>query len=145
MKIITQRVNPKTEAVIALFVAVPLITGFLYYIFNTPDTYISQAVYGIFGKPDIIRTEENIILKGYLCDVCWATALESSIILILPKSKKFFIASVIISAVISTAFELLQFFKIISGTFDMLDIIAETASIIISGTIIYYIFRRKKS
>ncbi len=143
MKTITKRDNLKTAAVITVFTAVPLIIGFLYYVFNMPDTYVSQIIYGFFGKPEFIKSEENIFLKGYLCDICWAAALESSVILILPKSKKYFIASVIASALISTLIELLQLFGITSGTFDIIDIIAETASIIISGTIIYFIFRRK--
>lgn len=131
-----------------LFIIIPLSAGLIFYIFNSPGTYISQAFYALIGKEYAlfrlnVESSEAAFMQSFFCDICWSWALESSILLILPRKKKSFIASVLISVSVSTVLELLQLLQVVRGTFDIYDIAVETAAIIISGSVVYFISRRK--
>ena len=132
-----------------LFIVIPLLIGLLIYIFADNGSFlhdwftdhfgamVSQRIYNYLSKSSII-----VFLRNFLCDCCWAFSLEHSVYFILRNSRKGLFESVIISIVFSLFIESAQFFGIILGTFDFLDIIFEITAIVFAGFTIYFMFWR---
>lgn len=123
-----------------LNVLIPLIMGSLIYVFYSPDTYFVKALNNFINinvfEPNVITN----ILKNYFCDFCWCYSLAFAISYIYKESISI-IVTIIVPISVGIGLELLQFFKIISGTYDLLDIFSELLACIIC----YLILKNKKA
>lgn len=136
--------NIKTAFVFSFFIIVPLTAGLSVYLLHNSSTYVSRLIYTSLNiKPEIINYRSEFFHR-YFCDICWAFSLESSVYAVLPKEKMNAVWSAFISTALSSLFEILQLTGVISGTFDIGDIVAETIAIIMAGLILYIFLRRLK-
>lgn len=128
---------------IIVFVIIPLLLGASIYFLLSPETFVGNWL-SIFLKFESITeirdylSEYSIVIfiKNYFCDFLWAFSLESAIFIFF--IHKFSYYSIVISIVISFISEIIQKVHIISGTFDIFDIIIELSAILLS----YFLLRR---
>ena len=116
----------------------PLIFGGGIYAVFRPTSYVS----GVFNNIGFINRLSDTasqldgwfisFLKYWFCDFLWAYALAFCLLLVFEKTKHKFIYSIIISVILSVSLETLQFFSIISGTFDWWDLLAELTAVVLA-------------
>jgi|GEM_PF-2103352 len=114
-----------------LFTAVlPLLGGLLCYLLFRPDTYISTLIYGLLGIDGFkFNFPVNVLTtftRNFVPDICWAVSLFLFLELIFSE-KETAAVTTILFAVLT---EMLQMTDIMPGTFDVWDIIFETAGVI---------------
>lgn len=129
---------------INIFIA--LILGLLIYIVFRPDTYISKwfSESTHLGSIAIgMRVKKNIViafLRNYMGDFLWAYALTYSVqIFIEANRKKGYIALIISCIIFEILIEVMQKLNIISGTFDLYDIIVEVFATCSATLFIYMV------
>ena len=133
-----------------LSVILPLIIGLGIYIIVDNNSYLYKlfgaALYRFSFMNDLHAFAENnsvfIFLRCYICDFCWAFSLEGCVFLIFRNERRGLLISAVISIVFSVFIETLQYFNIIIGTFDFVDIIFEIIAVLLAVTNIYFIFWR---
>lgn len=139
-RLLTMSFFKKRQIIInILFIILPLIFGLIIYILSDRDVFISKLIFNLipFSFSSLnIRHPVFLFFRNHMCDFFWAVSLESCIGLILLNCKKQFLISIIISVVLSVLLELFQLFGIISGTFDIFDLLFETIAIIMAGLIL---------
>ena len=95
-----------------------------------------------------VLTKSNVvftIIRNFLPDVCWTISFFfMSIRFATNITKKYILLTSLYVFCIALLFELLQFFKIVKGTFDILDVITYTISIILA-CLIEILIRRKEN
>lgn len=134
--------NYEKTIIIILNILVPMLFGGMAYIFFRPDAYISQWVYSVFVDVKYNADYINMMRKSmlgnmfinYFSDICWAYALSFAIYHSL--RAKSVIPSCLICILFCSTIELLQINGIVSGTFDIMDIIAESIVCLVSHFII---------
>ena len=116
----------------------PLLTGLFIYLFVNKRAYIST----IINIPLKINVKglAGVFVKCWLCDMLWSYALTAALYLVLIPFRYRLILSATASFIVGVFLEGLQYFNIISGTFDVLDIIFELTAVLIA---VYVIKRRK--
>ena len=109
----------KKEAVLSILT---LSLGLLIYIFFRNGTYIHSLlrIHHSFGFSHLTFFGSDFI-KYYLPDFLWAFSLTNALMAISNKTKKAVLIIGLIVIVLSLIWELLQLFKVVSGTFDFLD------------------------
>lgn len=127
----------------------PLVAGLIIYILYKPEAYICRFIHSILGtsqNPDIILQKNCIInfVRFHLSDMCWSYALTSALSLILTLNRKSVAIAVSINTIFSITLEILQLNKVISGTFDVTDILLQILSGFMSAGIILYFGGYKK-
>lgn len=131
--------NRKKKLFYFFNISVPLILGTLIYIFFKNGTYINSLVFTVF-KADIPQPAVAEPLRRFLVcwasDMLWAYSLMFSLELSLKSFRRPALSALIISLFFSALTEALQYFRIIGGTFDLLDIISEFASVFTAYSII---------
>lgn len=104
-----------------------LILGLLIYLLFRENTIITTHMSYIMDlKPlrNVFLWAENDFLKYYLVDFLWALSFSCGLhIIFKPKIKVSLLCSFVV-IVFGTVFELLQFFNIINGTGDILDVLS---------------------
>ena len=135
-----------------LNITIPILVGFSIYLLWTSDTYVSSMVRALlrhFGLPEIpllrLSGPAARFARNHLCDMCWSYALVFSIALIQGFTGKDVICTVWICSGFSAAMEIAQYLHIVSGTFDILDIVLEIIACIFAGMMIYLFDWRKKT
>ena len=130
-------------------VFLPLLAGLAVYILLRPDTLVSGWFYRVlpFLKPEklpVTAAASRIrrFLSFYVPDMMWAYAFTSTVYLIFGISRRSVLPAVAISIAFFTFTELAQKFAVISGTFDILDILIEAAATALSIIIISLCVRR---
>lgn len=118
----------------------PLAVGLCVYLFFYQGTYINSILGIEFGLK--LKSVFGVFVKSWLCDILWAYALTHSLYLALHVFKHRILISAIISICFSAAFELLQLFGKVKGTFDILDILFQIAAVCIAAA---FIKRREKT
>ena len=111
-------------------IIIPLFIGFIIYCTVNKSTYISEIlnipvsinITGVFG----------LFVKCWLCDMLWSYAFVFALSYALSAFRHPVLIAAIISLCIGIVLELLQLFGIITGTFDILDIIFELAAVLLS-------------
>lgn len=132
-------------------IVIPILLGTVIYLFWTNDTYISIIVRDylhriplfdipLFNKSSMLAA----FIRNYFCDMCWAYAIIFCLVPIIGLSKKHIMLSTWIGIVFSIFMEVLQYFSVINGTFDIWDIILEVMACLIASLMIYTITWRKK-
>ena len=103
-----------------------LILGLLIYLLFRENTIITTQTSYIMDLRlirNMFSWAESDFLKFYFVDFLWALSLSCGLhIIFKPKTKVSLICSVVVIT-LGTTFELLQFFNVINGTGDILDVI----------------------
>lgn len=131
----------KYQVFFILNISIPLLLGLVIYFFLKPDTYVIKWIFSFFNFNFTYSiSHNNLIVKFiycYLCDILWAYALTFAVYYFSDFfTHKYFIA-MLITIVFCVLIEFLQFFDIITGAFDVLDILFE---IIANVLALMYIF-----
>ena len=115
---------------------ITLVSGVLIYALLRENTYINNFI-------DFPNTKASSVLidflRFYLVDALWAYALTFALSIFINE-----IFSGIISTAFGTLWELSQLCRIVSGTFDILDIIMYLSASTIAVLIIY-LYKRRNS
>lgn len=104
--------------------------GGMFYYFFCPDVYFVKMIDSVTNLSIHFRTDENLIImlvRNYLLDLIWAYSL-SGVLFLFENGRKPYLYSLGLGIIM----ELLQYFKIIAGTADYFDIIAELLGIILA-------------
>lgn len=105
----------------------PLAVGLCIYLFFCKGTYINSVLGVEFNFT--FNSWLGVFVKSWACDILWAYALTHSLYFALYAFKHKLVISAILSVFITTAFELLQLFGKVNGTFDILDILFQIAAV----------------
>lgn len=127
-------------------IVVPMLIGSSVYLLFDRNIIIFDKIGFSSGQYVFFSSVFNCkpaFLRNYLCDFCWSFSLECAVYLFLVKNKKNLIISVIVSSSVSVIIEFLQVLKVISGTFDIFDIILEIIAVIAAGFILNKIWEDK--
>lgn len=104
-----------------------MIIGLCIYLLFGSNTYIN-SLFGISIK-FTFGNVLDIFIKSWFCDILWSYSLFNAIwISLFAFKRRTFIAS-LISFVLVISIESLQYFSVISGTFDILDIFFELTAV----------------
>ncbi len=103
-----------------------MLAGLMIYVLFRENTYVARFAESIISF-DFLREKvsflENPFLKFYLPDYLWALSFNGWLHIILkPREKGSFVCSAAV-AVFGAGFEILQYFGIIKGTADIIDIL----------------------
>lgn len=129
-----------------LHILFPLLLGLALYLCFRPDTYISQLFYQVLGLSPVSVTRLPgwllAFLQNFACDMLWAYALTCCVYLIwggrlLPVG--------LLCVGFSAAMELLQYFGVISGTFDFWDILLQSCATALAALSIKAFFKPKEN
>lgn len=116
---------------------VPLASGICFYALFTQDTYISTILETSTIMP--AKSPFFVLCRYYLCDMLWSYALMYTLC-VLSSITGYGIANLFLKCIaFEAAFELLQHFRIISGTCDILDIVLECIANLLAIAIWKYI------
>ncbi|PIQ10427.1 MAG: hypothetical protein COW71_02830 [Ignavibacteriales bacterium CG18_big_fil_WC_8_21_14_2_50_31_20] len=130
---------------IIIQIILPIVIGITIYVFfREPTKYILNSWF----KNEYLNTNYHVLakfspswIKYNLPDALWGYALISSMIIIWNKRQRNeLLFWIIFSFVIGIAFEFLQFFKIIWGTFDLKDVV----SIVLGMSISLFVNLKKR-
>lgn len=105
------------------------------YVFFRPTAYVSRVPNKIGFINRLSEKASQIdgwfvsFLKYWFCDFLWAYALAFCFLLVFEKTKHKYIYPIIITTILSVSLETLQYFSIVSGTFDWWDLLAELTAI----------------
>ena len=106
-------------------VFIPLMIGLVYYLVFRPYTYLSLLFKQLFGVTAKVSIKPNPLIDNYICDLLWS---YSTTYLIAEIAQKHHIGKgdlIIILGVLISLPELLQYFQIITGTADFIDVIVQ--------------------
>ena len=107
-----------------LFSGVYLILGLFVYLFFNQNTYISRIVISVIDLPNIHlgnRCVEHIV-NSFLADFLWSVSATFAVQYIFElKGRKVFLLS--LTAILGITVELMQKFNIMSGVYDLYDIV----------------------
>ena len=142
----------RNDIFLVVFAIFILVVGGLIYIIFRPH-YLKMFTWLQFlnidtSKLHLFDTSENIKILSFciysLPNALWAISAYIIFGLILKKDEKLFFIYSIIFTFINISFELFQYFKIIPGTFDFIDLAVLLISFLI-GILIYKIIIRRVS
>ena len=134
------------EAVPAVIIRIllPLLAGALIYLAADPDVMFLKWL-GAGTVPAVqyeeVRSVWLTVLRNYGCDMMWALALTSAVVLILGKDRRELILSGALCLVFETVLEAAQTLPSVKGTFDPKDILLEW---LVTGTLIFISARKEK-
>ena len=118
-----------------------LICGLFVYLIFRPNTYVTKFIFGIIPLEPAMTVKPEW-LKYYAGDFLWAFSLSCFIYAIyLPNIKRGLGCSGIV-AFVGLSYELMQYFKVVPGTGDIVDVLFYLLAAIAVNIINY--LRRKK-
>ncbi|MBR6506586.1 MAG: hypothetical protein IKT37_03170 [Clostridia bacterium] len=123
----------------ALNILVPLIIGLAVYFAVQKSTYLERvfaAMFAVDFKPLVWSGWTYTFTVCWLCDVLWSYSLVFSLWVSLYSRKNAVLLSVVLALFAGVAFELLQLFGQVGGTFDVFDIIMELTAAILAAVVI---------
>jgi hypothetical protein len=137
--------SPKIIRTLLLNVILPLFTGgFIYLLFRSERLIMFDWIrfLGFKESLDLLRNDFNS-LKSFipnwvlfsLPDGLWVYSFSSAIIIIWNDNRKVLILLLTFPLIFGPAVELLQFFKLFKGTFDIIDLTLTIVAFIISVNI----------
>lgn len=127
--------------IIFINVLIPLVIGFVFYLFFRPNSYVSLFARKLINiTPVIVRPELNhhwliMFLNNHMADFLWAYSFTFTIYLFLEieQIKNHYLICISFVAII----ELLQLVPFLPGIFDIIDIIIEIIAVVIAIHFIY--------
>ncbi len=133
----------------SVMIVFPIVVGLIVYLIFKPSAYVSKLIIDCLGLEEInIQTSNNWFwnyIHYYLCDFLWAFSLTSVVALILDNNRFKAFLSVLICSFVGTIVELMQMWKFISGTFDIVDLVVEFIGSILSIIIVMIYLRRNQN
>ena len=130
MKTVKQRIVQNVW--VCCNIIIPMVAGGLFYLFFCPDISFSRSLRNRFGISYYYDISDNTVMMIIRCwglDMLWAYSLCVCLMWVIKKRS----IALLISSIFAVATESLQFFGMISGTFDPLDIICEITAILAAG------------
>lgn len=130
-----------------LLAAVPLFFGYLLYLIFSPDVFISRIFYKAFSGLNLTVFADSKILfflRCYACDFMWAFSLGITVHLFTEKKRKTAVLIIAAEIIFCFVLEFFQIWGIVPGTFDFVDLISETAAVLLAGFINYHYFAEGK-
>lgn len=125
----------------------PIILGIAIYLIIKPNAYISYIIYKYLPfQLSISLSPRNIItifIHNYLCDILWAYAFMMTLCFTSAYQCTLRFHTVIACIIFELFIEILQYFHIISGTFDFMDIIWEILANLLALAIWKYNKKKK--
>ena len=132
-----------------LIIVLPLMIGLLVYLFFRQDSLIAQLVLKRIHIPAISFGETNSIvvlfIRYYLSDLMWAISLTSAMALIIGHKLRDLVIVFVIALSTEFLVEFLQMPRILTGSFDILDLLTEAVGSIISIIIIFFYYKKEKA
>ena len=122
----------KKRLIVALCAIIPILIGTVLYVQYRPDAYVSRLIYRLFNitpNHTIDRSAIGTFIRCYLLDILWAFALPNALFFAVGFDKKRLKLIFVLSIGMVAITEVLQYFKIISGTGDLVDCLLECLSI----------------
>lgn len=136
---------------------IPLLLGTVIYFVFRPDTYISiylsQAFHSIGWNMQSVYGSGNpaaAFLQNFGCDILWAYALVFAVHYFAAKPDNHanpaqsLVPVFVLCLIFDIIIEILQYMSIISGTFDVMDVIVEVAATFAAVGVIYNICKGDK-
>lgn len=129
----------KKRIILSMISAISLTFGLMIYLVLRKDTYfhgwLPQAFCDLIYS-DVERNFVTDFLKYYLPDFLWAFSFSSALTAVtMPlRNKRLFFISLVVFTV-GAAYETLQYFEIVDGTFDLFDILMYAVAALISAAI----------
>lgn len=120
-----------------------LILGVIIYTYFRPNTYIGNILSKILHIRKV-NSNSFIVLSFYFPDYLWAFSLCSGLFAIYPLKQKLIYLWGIVTFIYGVLWEILQYYSIVSGTFDIVDIFMYFAAASSVVTIFYYINKENK-
>lgn len=124
---------------------VGLSVGFFLYFLLDDSVYATSWIYSMIGidKPILKATGLLRLVRIYGLDLLWAYSMWYGVVLMCFGFRNKIMIPTIITALGGMCFEILQLFKVIKGTFDKYDIVANICGIALA-IIIYKIYNERK-
>ncbi len=123
-----------------LNICIPLLVGLILYLSFRKDAFISVfwGKYLPLPAPLFKSLPEwlSLFLRNYASDILWAYSLGFAIQLVLGRSKRSRLHTLVVCLCFEVILEVLQRFGVIRGTFDYLDILLEACSICLALLVI---------
>jgi len=137
----SNRCSKKSQNKIILSIVIPLILGgLLYYIF-CPDVDFVIFIDRISNTRFHFYINKNnkviAFFRNYFFDVLWAYSLSFAMYLCCKELKYRSFIICFLPLILGASLEILQKVKIINGTSDILDVVAELFGVIAANSIIY--------
>ena len=132
-----------------LNILLPLMAGLSVYVMLRPDSYISLL---LSGPLHITYTEEPTgiphgilrLINNFGPDICWSYSLTFAVHAALHDLRHSLFLTLSLSSVVIILVESLQAFGVLSGVFDPMDLILETATVITAALILALFSRLKR-
>lgn len=124
---------------------VGLSVGFFFYFLLDDSVYVTSWIYSMIGidKPILKATGLLRLVRIYGLDLIWAYSLWYGVAFSCFGFRNRIMISTVITALSGACFEILQFFKMINGTFDKYDIVANICGIALA-IVVYKIYNERK-
>ena len=133
--------NKRDSLFYILNIILPIVIGAIIYVLYSPNTVFVQLLNNYFIIKNLDSNVVSNVLRNYFCDFCWSYSLAFTISFIYKDSFSL-TTSILVPISVGIMLEILQLTKIISGTYDILDIISELLACIICYLIL--VNRNKK-
>lgn len=132
----------KKNCIYAFNSIIPLIFGLFIYMTIKEETLISRSFSSLRSLMPIIEYPQ--IIRNFAADFLWTYSLFFCLKLTLGDelSGKYNVIVLLLTAIVAVIIECLQLTDIFSGTFDLLDIVTESAAAVCALLISYMIERR---
>ena len=132
-----------------LNILLPLLAGLSVYILLRPDSYVSLIVSGPLHitYPDTPPEMSHGILRlinNFGPDICWSYSLTFAVYAALHDLRRPLLFTLSIASAVIILVESLQAFGVLSGVFDPLDLVLETAAAITAALILAFFSRKKR-
>lgn len=125
-----------------------LLAGLVIYIFLRDDTYIHDflsVVLNLTVESKCINSVLCDFLKYYFVDYLWGAALAFSLCSVAVNlTHKSIVKMSCVSFALGVLFEIAQYFSLVNGTFDFIDICMYAAASIVCAAININLFLRRK-
>ena len=132
--------NALTDPFYYIHIWVPLIIGLFIYLSFGRETYIASLILRHFPWKELpaacFPSASVSFIRNSMCDILWAYALTFSVFLVMAPDLHLVPMTPVICIGFSALLEGLQLADSFPGTFDPLDIVLETITIVIAYSII---------
>jgi len=122
-------------------VFLPLVVGGLFYFIFCPEVFWVRRLDILLHINGGFRTgfKQSLLIRicrNHLLDFLWLFAMNNTFFLIYNASRHAILLSSLSSISIGVGFEMLQYFRVVAGTYDVIDILVEGSAALISALII---------
>ncbi len=131
----------KITIIYIMCIFVPLVYGYLAYLATTPKLPITAPVLSLLRNWDVSKLSCLMFWPAHLCDVLWAFSFTFAVSATLKKNKFNYCISFVVVVFFGICFEVLQYFNVIPGTFDIYDILCEVIAVFTATVLVYLLIK----